>query len=375
LNLRLISKRSKGSLLELVRGGYGDLPREMEWGSLRPRRRFGTAGREPGIGTMRIAIIIPCYNRERFLSMCLDSALRQTRPADEILVVDDGSTDGSAAVCRRYPTVRYLRQENGGPSSARNFGLKHTRADAILFLDSDDILADNALALLSEGLAACPDVAAVFGRPILFRGDGFPRETDRDTWPKPEEIRALILDGPVPGVARISRKIGLRLLRNGIVLQGSALVRRSVLEAVGPWDESLHSAEDQDLWLRITAKQSLAYRDETVMFYRRHEASLTDSEHWIQFQTNILRVLHKTLHSDWADPQLKKKAGTQFAKKASKMSRLYAAQGDAAQAVQWMWSSLKHRPFHWTNWIRMAWYAARGRAGRTNRRGASSPPP
>ena len=318
---------------------------------------------------MSTAIIIPSYNREQLLPMCLDSVLRQTRPPEEILVVDDGSTDATAALCRTYPPVRYLHKENGGPGSARNLGLRNTTSESVIFLDSDDILADRALELLRKGFEAYPDVAVVFGRPILFRGKGLPPGTDRQTWPKPEEIHALLCDGRIGGVARVSRDIGARMLRYSLIVPGSALVRRSALDAVGPWDEGLLSATDQDLWLRITARFSIAYVEGTVLFYRRHQGALTDSDHWLVFQTQILRVLEKVMRADWADAGLRRKAKAHFARRASKVSRLYAGQGDLGRAARLMWKTIRHRPFSLKSWARFGGYAIRARREGRARRG------
>ena len=88
---------------------------------------------------MRISVIIPTYNRRETLSRALDSVYSQSHPADEVIVVDDGSTDGSGElVKRRYPQCRLLSQPNSGVSSARNLGLTAATADWIALLDSDD---------------------------------------------------------------------------------------------------------------------------------------------------------------------------------------------------------------------------------------------
>ena len=93
---------------------------------------------------MKISIIIPVYNTESTLDRCLESVLRQTMSDDEVLLIDDGSTDRSPQLCeewaRRDPRVRTIHQSNGGLSQARNTGLAHAQGELIAFVDSDDTL-------------------------------------------------------------------------------------------------------------------------------------------------------------------------------------------------------------------------------------------
>lgn len=94
-----------------------------------------------------ISVIIPCYNYAHYLDECLQSVINQTHKAHEIIVVDDGSSDNPKEICEKYPNVTYLRKENGGLSSARNFGIKHATGEYIMCLDADDTLPENSLFL------------------------------------------------------------------------------------------------------------------------------------------------------------------------------------------------------------------------------------
>lgn len=102
---------------------------------------------------MKLSIIIPAYNAEAYLPQCLDSILAQERPGCEVIVVDDGSTDGTAALLEHYPDVKVVHQENRGMSTARNRGLDEARGEYILFVDSDDLLTDGALKTLVAELS------------------------------------------------------------------------------------------------------------------------------------------------------------------------------------------------------------------------------
>ncbi|PYX11479.1 MAG: hypothetical protein DMG84_23855 [Acidobacteria bacterium] len=92
-----------------------------------------------------VSVIIPCYNQAHFLHEAIESVLAQSYPNFEIIMVNDGSTDSTADVVRRYSPVRYVYQENAGLSSARNTGLKKSRGEYVVFLDADDRLLPEAL--------------------------------------------------------------------------------------------------------------------------------------------------------------------------------------------------------------------------------------
>lgn len=102
---------------------------------------------------MKLSIIIPAYNAEAYLPQCLDSILAQKHQDCEVIVVDDGSTDGTATQLQRYPDVKVIHQENRGMSTARNRGLDEARGEYILFVDSDDLLTDGALETLVAELS------------------------------------------------------------------------------------------------------------------------------------------------------------------------------------------------------------------------------
>ncbi len=112
---------------------------------------------------MKYSVIIPVYNAARTLRRCLDSLVDQSFDDYELLLINDGSTDGSDAICREYanayPCIRYFPKENGGVSSARNLGLEQAKGEYILFVDSDDYVANNYFAVIGQELARyCPDL-------------------------------------------------------------------------------------------------------------------------------------------------------------------------------------------------------------------------
>jgi glycosyltransferase involved in cell wall biosynthesis len=187
---------------------------------------------------VRIAAVIPTFNYGRFLARALESALRQTRPPDEILVVDDGSTDDTAQVLASFgSSIRVMQTPRVGVSVARNCGWRAVDADLIALLDADDNWRPTKLERQLEVIAEYPDVIAVgCGNRIL---DPNGRELMVRFYPNPSRDRGERL-----------RQIATRKAWVGSSNSG-VLVRRAVLDQVGGFDESLAAAEDWDLWLRL----------------------------------------------------------------------------------------------------------------------------
>jgi glycosyltransferase involved in cell wall biosynthesis len=213
-----------------------------------------------------ISLIIPAYNAERFLARALASVFAQSRVPDEIIVIDDGSRDGTAAVAAGYGTaVRAVTQANRGPAAARNHGLQLANGELIAFLDADDWLPVGSLALRSERLLRYPHYAGVFGgtQIMLAGADGLAEPTP---W------------GEVQPTLNF----------------GCTLLRRSAFTAVGGFDETLIHAEDAD-WLLRAREAGLQFGRiaETVLFARRHGENLTN-QHAVS-SVALLRVLRRSL--------------------------------------------------------------------------------
>jgi len=156
-----------------------------------------------------ISAIITAYNSERYLSEAIESALAQTLPPDEIVIIDDGSTDGTAAVARGYgERVRYCWQANQGPGGARVSGIRESRGDVMAFLDADDIWLPRKMELQKAALDEDPELGIVFNHLVQFRSPDL----------TPEAAARLVCDETPQSAPLIS----------GLML------RRSAYERVGP---------------------------------------------------------------------------------------------------------------------------------------------
>lgn len=201
--------------------------------------------------SLRVSVIIPVHNAEAFLASTLDSVVGQRYDALEIIVVDDGSTDGSAAIVKACPAdVRYVFQPNAGPPAARNAGLRRATGDLITFLDADDLWPEGRLAVQLRLFAGYPSVDVVAGRFQWVQSSSAPGEAARLT----------PLADP----------------RNPLSL-GTGLFRRHLFATVGELDERLWYSDDVDWYLRARELGvPMLIHDDVVLLYRRHEGNITN---------------------------------------------------------------------------------------------------
>ena len=197
-----------------------------------------------------ISVIVPAYNAEDFLAEALESVIRQNYEPLEIIVVDDGSTDGTAEAAKSFgERVRYLHQENSGPAAARNAGLRAARGELLSFLDADDLWPEDKLKVQLAGLARDPSREAVIGRvqlQLLSISPGGERKYEN-------------FDAP---------KVGFNL--------GSGLYRKSVFERLGYLNPDLEPSEDADFFLRMWENGvPLAIIEPVSLYYRLHGDNLT----------------------------------------------------------------------------------------------------
>ena len=212
---------------------------------------------------MKLSVIIPAYNRASLLPITLRSLLAQGRVADEILVVDDGSTDGTAEAAEMFgPPVRVIRQANQGPGAARSRGLAAAQGELIHFFDSDDLALPNLHQGQIEALEkSCADLAySPWVKVSLGLEDA------------PQSNPILQAHGlPAGNLIRA-------LLTNWSIVPICCLIRRSVIERTGGFPEDLRTGEDQLFFLRLLlAGATVVHSPGTLVFYRAdNDAKLSD---------------------------------------------------------------------------------------------------
>jgi len=228
-----------------------------------------------------ISVIIPCHNAGRFLGETIESVLAQRYPNVEIIVVDDGSTDNSAATAARYPQVRCLRQRNAGVAAARNTGLRHSTGAYIVFLDHDDRLLPGALESNLQCLIVHRDCAFVFGDVQCIDANGaiLPHRSS-----SPHEGKELYLS----------------LLHGSYTwTPGASMYRRDVLNALPGFDRRVDPACHYDLNLRIARTYPVCHNNTVLLEYRLHSTGLSnDSALLLRAEITVLRWQKRWARSD-----------------------------------------------------------------------------
>jgi glycosyltransferase involved in cell wall biosynthesis len=182
---------------------------------------------------MKISVIIPTHNRVKLTEEAVRSVLKQKEQADEILLVDDGSSDDTAEIVRiTAPAVRILRQQCMGVSAARNSGIRAARHDWLAFLDSDDVWLPGKLRRQKQILKGNPDIKICYTDEIWIKNG---RRINQGK--KHRKYSGWIYEKCLPLC---------------IISPSSVLLHRSIFDRVGLFDENLPACEDYDLWLRIT---------------------------------------------------------------------------------------------------------------------------
>ena len=229
-----------------------------------------------------VSVVIPCYNQGRFLDDAVRSALRQTHPALEVIVVDDGSTDDTARVAAARAGVRFVRQQNQGAAVARAAGFRESRGAYIIFLDADDRLLPHAVATGLDYLAAHPDRAFVTGHVRLITEDGLPAGTPPQEHREGDAYREL-------------------LRSNYIWTPGVVMYRRAVLDTVGMFDPEAGGSADYELNIRIARRFPIGCHHEVILEYRQHAANMSaDAGHMLRSAIRVRRAQRKHVEADRA---------------------------------------------------------------------------
>ena len=240
------------------------------------------------MGQEEISVIIPTYDRAGLLPRAIRSVLGQSRPPTEVVVVDDGSTDGTERLVRsEFPTVRYLRQENRGVAAARNHGIREARGEWVAFLDSDDEWLHRKLERQLEALRKEP-------RFLLCHTN--------EIW-----IRRGQRANPMKKHAKSGGHIFEECLPLCVVSPSSVVVHRRLFERVGLFDESLPACEDYDLWLRVCSRVPVLYLEEPLIVKYGGHADQLSRRYWGMDRFRI-RALEKILESGTLSPTARRAA-------------------------------------------------------------------
>ncbi len=225
---------------------------------------------ETGATEPTVAIVITTFNQAHFLEEAIASALCQTHPADDVIVIDDGSEDSPEEVVRRFQNVRLLRQPNGGGSAARNAGIEQVDTDMVVFLDGDDRLQPHAIEAGLACHASNGDNALVYGGYQFITRSGQPFGGPRFT--------------------KMGATSFVSLLQgNQIAMHASVMYKLERLKQCGGFSATTELCEDYELYLRLARKFSIASHSAVVADYRQHERNVSGNNlRMLQAALNVL---------------------------------------------------------------------------------------
>ena len=235
--------------------------------------------------SLRVSVILPTFNRERYLADSITSILDQTKPPLEILVVDDGSTDSTPEICSQFAShITYIRQDNAGKLTAIATGLDKAGGDLVWIMDDDDIAAPDALERLSEPFARNPELVLSYGKMTRF-DEGDPQSREK------------VVEYPDD-----SRPFLVRLMEDCFITgHPCVLVRRDALQQMRPFDPTVLASVDYYLHLGVARQGPVAFVDSVVLRQRQHSglrgpSSLRYSEDdrnakWIAHDAYLLKQL------------------------------------------------------------------------------------
>lgn len=293
-----------------------------------------------------VSVVIPCYNAAPYIAATIRSVLAQDRPGMEIIVVDDGSSDGSLELVRaQFPQVRALSQANAGVAAARNHGLREARGAWVAFVDADDIWLPGKLDAQFALMAGVPGCRMSY--------------TAWQVWPsqQPEPD-----DGYLAQLAEraadeqrwrgASGWIYPQLLLDCVVWTSTVLAERALFEQLGGFDTTLRVGEDYDLWLRASRVTPILRVPHPYALYRMHPASITRS---LPTENYRARVIGRALEN-WGmrspDGSVADKHAVRrlLAKSWSDYAGAHLQGGSLAQARRAGWTALRTDIGHAPGW-------------------------
>ncbi len=232
-----------------------------------------------------VSAVVTVYNAERYIAESLTAILSQTRPVDEVIVVDDGSTDGTGEVLARFRgDIRLVRQANRGHAGALNRGMGEARGDYLAKCDADDIWEPDKLERQAQTLLSHPETDIAFSAIWIF-GEA-------------EEPLGLDSFGDASTGIMDRHRFARTLYRDCVICPSSTLIRRRLYERLGPFSEQL-VFEDYDYWMRaLRAGAAFYYDPARLVRYRRHAGQLTSDVLRTRASLHEVRTLHADLVED-----------------------------------------------------------------------------
>lgn len=298
--------------------------------------------------TPTVSVIIPTYNRSDLLPRAVESVLSQTYADFEVLVIDDGSCDGTERVMAAFtdPRVRYHYRTHGGIGATMNAGIALAQGAYIARLDSDDEWLPHMLVTLVPVLQDRPDAGVVYARAQACDARGTPvRATKGEPLRYPtDSFRSMLYDDCTCNI--------------------TVIARRACLTTTGCFDEAMHVNEDWDMWLRVAERYPFVFVDEIVARFRRHSGNITRSDHRAAALEGRVAVLDKLYARSLVPPTAHAMRGIAYRNVYLRAARMRWAAGEQTQAWADLRSAWRSSERPWSAVGIFCWYLFSDRLSR-----------
>lgn len=270
----------------------------------------------------KVSIVIPTYNRAKYLTQALDSVLQQTYQHFEIIVIDDGSTDDTKNVMeeymKRFPNkIKYFYEKNKGPAAARNRGINEAMGDYIAFLDSDDMWMPTKLAEQVEFLDHNKGVALVF--------------TDI----KKMKDNKIIKEASLGEEGVYNRNKFSELIEKSFIFTPTVAVRKNILIEIGLFNEKYRAGEDYELYLRIAKHHDIEYINKPLAIRRLHDSNTPT----LLFYEAHLVLLNDLVHSNSFNKHQKNIFMVKLRQFSYELGYYYFSRGEYKRSIKWFYKA------------------------------------
>jgi len=287
----------------------------------------------------KITVVIPAYNAADTIGSCLDSVCQQIRTADEIIVVDDGSSDNTSRLVSAYGNhVKLLLQKNQGSAKARQTGSDAASCDYIAYLDSDDWWLDDHLLKVEHALNSAT-VDFLFtdlrrARPMAPASEYSERNSSFYPWFKDSFLNKALAVNDVKNLYEFSQQQSLDFLLKGFpIYPSTVVVSRNALKKVGEWDVRFKRCQDFDFALRIARKYGIFYFDNVHSILGLHDVN-SDVRGYVLMQTiGDIKVLKTHLSENQDDLEYSKSVKRALSSKLYNLGKRYMEQDDYKNAI------------------------------------------
>ncbi len=279
----------------------------------------------------RVCVIIPTYNNPAMLLQALESVVAQDYRDYELVIVDDGSGPQTRAALEPYMNrIRYIRQENAGPSAARNRGIRESSSELVAFLDSDDLWLPEKLTVQVEFMDAHPEFGLTYHALEYFTEEGV--------------VNLPAGDKPVGDVLA-------RLFKRIFLVPTAVMCRRECFEKAGFFPEDMRLAEDYDFLLRMAVHYQFGCIEQVLGRYRFHESNKSKESPIGQFIEKM--IARERIYTDPAAAGRipKRLYHREIASVTFKLAKMFLTKGEVAKAREMIAKSIRHRPVEPRRWL------------------------